>query len=119
MPAGKQAKSEDEVKTWDTEFCKVDQGTLFELILVRWLFLSAIFCRFPFNFVLLALPEPCAVLHFVVLSRHRIQQRLRLARKGPSTDSYALPVSCMLRVSWAGHGMRKQRLVGGNARKPQ
>ena len=34
-PAGKPAKSEDEVKTWDTEFCKVDQGTLFELILVR------------------------------------------------------------------------------------
>ncbi|GAB4814027.1 hypothetical protein N2152v2_001073 [Parachlorella kessleri] len=30
---GKPAKSEDEVKTWDTEFCKVDQGTLFELIL--------------------------------------------------------------------------------------
>lgn len=30
---GKAAKSEDEVKTWDTEFCKVDQGTLFELIL--------------------------------------------------------------------------------------
>lgn len=32
--AGKAAKSEDEVKSWDTEFCKVDQGTLFELILV-------------------------------------------------------------------------------------
>eukprot|EP00887_Chlorella_sp_A99_P002322 scaffold10.g2322.t1 len=30
---GKAAKSEEEVKTWDTEFCKVDQGTLFELIL--------------------------------------------------------------------------------------
>lgn len=35
--AGKPAKSEDEVKTWDTEFCKVDQGTLFELILVSFL----------------------------------------------------------------------------------
>lgn len=31
----KPAKNEEEVKTWDTEFVKVDQGTLFELILVR------------------------------------------------------------------------------------
>jgi S-phase kinase-associated protein 1 len=31
----KPAKTEEEVKTWDTEFVKVDQGTLFELILVR------------------------------------------------------------------------------------
>lgn len=31
----KLAKSEEEVKTWDNEFVKVDQGTLFELILVR------------------------------------------------------------------------------------
>lgn len=30
----KPAKSEEEVKIWDTEFVKVDQGTLFELILV-------------------------------------------------------------------------------------
>jgi S-phase kinase-associated protein 1 len=29
----KPAKSEDEVKSWDSEFVKVDQGTLFELIL--------------------------------------------------------------------------------------
>lgn len=33
---GKAAKSEDEVKAFDTEFTKVDQGVLFELILVRW-----------------------------------------------------------------------------------
>lgn len=26
----------EELKTWDTEFVKVDQSTLFELILVRW-----------------------------------------------------------------------------------
>ena len=31
----KPAKSEEEVKNYDTEFVKVDQGTLFELILVR------------------------------------------------------------------------------------
>ena len=31
--AGKAAKSEDELKAWDAEFTKVDQGTLFELIL--------------------------------------------------------------------------------------
>lgn len=30
----KPAKSEDEVKAWDTEFVKVDQATLFDLILV-------------------------------------------------------------------------------------
>ena len=30
--AGK-AKIDEELKSWDTEFCKVDQGTLFELIL--------------------------------------------------------------------------------------
>lgn len=30
----KPARNEEEVKTWDTEFVKVDQGTLFELILV-------------------------------------------------------------------------------------
>jgi S-phase kinase-associated protein 1 len=28
------AKSEDEIKGWDTEFVKVDQATLFDLILV-------------------------------------------------------------------------------------
>jgi S-phase kinase-associated protein 1 len=31
---GKAAKSEDEVKAFDAEFTKVDQGVLFELILV-------------------------------------------------------------------------------------
>jgi len=31
----KPAKTEDEVKQWDTEFVKVDQATLFDLILVR------------------------------------------------------------------------------------
>jgi hypothetical protein len=31
----KPAKSEDEVKSWDTDFVKVDQATLFDLILVR------------------------------------------------------------------------------------
>lgn len=31
----KPAKSEDDVKQWDTEFVKVDQATLFDLILVR------------------------------------------------------------------------------------
>lgn len=31
---GKPAKNEDEVKQWDTEFVKVDQATLFDLILV-------------------------------------------------------------------------------------
>ena len=31
----KPAKTEEEIKTWDTEFVKVDQSTLFELILVR------------------------------------------------------------------------------------
>jgi S-phase kinase-associated protein 1 len=30
----KPAKTEDEVKQWDTEFVKVDQATLFDLILV-------------------------------------------------------------------------------------
>jgi S-phase kinase-associated protein 1 len=30
---GKPAKNEDEVKQWDTEFVKVDQATLFDLIL--------------------------------------------------------------------------------------
>jgi hypothetical protein len=30
----KPAKSEDEIKQWDSEFVKVDQGTLFDLILV-------------------------------------------------------------------------------------
>lgn len=30
---GKAVKSEDEIKTWDNEFTKVDQSTLFELIL--------------------------------------------------------------------------------------
>lgn len=30
----KPAKSEDDVKQWDTEFVKVDQATLFDLILV-------------------------------------------------------------------------------------
>ncbi len=31
----KPAKPEEEIKTWDTDFVKVDQATLFELILVR------------------------------------------------------------------------------------
>ena len=31
----KPSKTEEEVKTFDGEFVKVDQGTLFELILVR------------------------------------------------------------------------------------
>lgn len=31
--SGKPLKSEEEIKAWDTEFTKVDQGTLFELIL--------------------------------------------------------------------------------------
>jgi S-phase kinase-associated protein 1 len=31
----KPSKTEDEVKTFDGDFVKVDQGTLFELILVR------------------------------------------------------------------------------------
>ena len=30
---GNVSKIDEELKTWDTEFCKVDQGTLFELIL--------------------------------------------------------------------------------------
>ena len=30
----KPAKTEEEIKTWDNEFVKVDQATLFELILV-------------------------------------------------------------------------------------
>ena len=30
----KQSKTEEDIKTFDTEFVKVDQGTLFELILV-------------------------------------------------------------------------------------
>ena len=30
----KPAKTEEEIKTWDTDFVKVDQSTLFELILV-------------------------------------------------------------------------------------
>jgi len=29
----KPAKTEDDIKTWDTEFVRVDQGTLFDLIL--------------------------------------------------------------------------------------
>ena len=32
---GAQAVKEEDVKAWDIEFVKVDQGTLFELILVR------------------------------------------------------------------------------------
>lgn len=35
----KPAKSEDDIKQWDTEFVKVDQATLFDLILVRQLLL--------------------------------------------------------------------------------
>ena len=31
----KQSKTDDDIKTFDNEFVKVDQGTLFELILVR------------------------------------------------------------------------------------
>ena len=31
----KPAKSEDDIKAWDAEFVKVDQSTLFDLILVR------------------------------------------------------------------------------------
>jgi S-phase kinase-associated protein 1 len=30
----KPAKSEDDIKAWDAEFVKVDQSTLFDLILV-------------------------------------------------------------------------------------
>ena len=30
----KPSKSDEEIKTWDTDFVKVDQSTLFELILV-------------------------------------------------------------------------------------
>lgn len=33
--ADKPSKLDDDVKAWDMEFVKVDQGTLFELILVR------------------------------------------------------------------------------------
>ena len=31
----KPAKSDDDIKAWDAEFVKVDQATLFDLILVR------------------------------------------------------------------------------------
>lgn len=40
----KPVKSEEEVKTWDNEFVKVDQGTLFELILVRLISYSKLLC---------------------------------------------------------------------------
>lgn len=36
-PDDKPAKTEEDIKTWDTEFVKVDQSTLFELILVSML----------------------------------------------------------------------------------
>ena len=29
-------KTDEEVKTWDTDFIKTDQATLFEIILVSW-----------------------------------------------------------------------------------
>lgn len=32
---GANPKSDEDIKAWDTDFVKVDQGTLFELILVR------------------------------------------------------------------------------------
>lgn len=40
----KPGKSEEDVKAWDAEFVKVDQGTLFELILVRPCALAALVC---------------------------------------------------------------------------
>ena len=40
----KPAKGEEEVKNYDTEFVKVDQGTLFELILVSTLASLHSFC---------------------------------------------------------------------------
>lgn len=40
----KPGKSEEDVKAWDAEFVKVDQGTLFELILVRARVLAALVC---------------------------------------------------------------------------
>ena len=37
----KPAPPDDDIKSWDNEFVKVDQGTLFELILARTLFFLA------------------------------------------------------------------------------
>jgi S-phase kinase-associated protein 1 len=44
--AGAEAKAED-TKAFDTDFVKVDQGTLFELILVRRGWVAVQFCLPP------------------------------------------------------------------------
>ncbi len=43
----KPSKTEEEIKTWDTDFVKVDQSTLFELILVRLYGQLLAACRLP------------------------------------------------------------------------
>ena len=46
--AGAPVKSEEDNKNWDSEFMKVDQSTLFELILVRpWLVTHLLQCLLP------------------------------------------------------------------------
>ena len=51
--AGAAVKSEEDNKNWDDEFMKVDQSTLFELILVRlWLMIQSAavsFCQSLFH----------------------------------------------------------------------
>jgi hypothetical protein len=46
-------KRTDDICSWDTEFLKVDQGTLFELILVRSLLLHSYLFQVPFVFVVM------------------------------------------------------------------
>ena len=52
--ASSEEKTPDEdLKAWDADFVKVDQATLFDLILVSFFVFSWVFCAYLFSFVIL------------------------------------------------------------------
>lgn len=70
----KSTKSEEDIKTFDTEFVKVDQGTLFELILVR----AILGC--------IALPGACACLTVDFISAAAAGCELPKHQESPRPD---------------------------------
>lgn len=82
----KPAKSEDDIKQWDTDFVKVDQATLFDLILVR---------------------EAAGMLALLLLLLVLLAQHVLLVLQ--ALLLVMLPLSCVQCLIWA--AMQLQQLV--------
>ena len=58
-PNSQASKTEDEIKSWDLDFMKVDQSTLFEIILVSLGFITFSLKSIPASVFDRRLPEIC------------------------------------------------------------